>query len=488
MWLLGLLIDRCPVPGRTLRSGLMGVAASLDGVVAVEPGETASCEIRLRNTGQTVDQFTIDVLGDSDGWVTVEPENVRLFPDSEGVAVLTFRPPRLSTVAAGPHSFGVRIFSHEDPEGSVVEEGTVDVAPFVETNAELVPRTSRGRRRTVHELAVDNRGNTPINADLSAWDPDNLLGFDVAPPATVFQPGTATFVKVRVKPKDRFLKGTPKTMPFQVIVSGDRGDEPVYADGTMVQEQLLPPWTLPALLAAVALAIVAFTLWLTLLKPKVVSTARETAKDTVDEPLRQASAQIAALAQKIGEAPPPPLTTETSATTTTTAPGAAGSDRTATEATAGPPGAAGIPVAAGSGPGTPVDGRLETGPGKQTVSYTVPDGKVLVVTDIFLQNPQADSGILRIQRDDGRLLVLRLDDFRALDYHFASPLIFNAAQRLTVDVTCENDQAGTAGATTTQTTCTPAAYWVGLLRDAAPPPPAPPPPPPASPPPAASAG
>jgi hypothetical protein len=461
----------------------MGVAASMGGVLTVEPGDEATCEIRLRNTGQIVDQFTIDVLGDVGPWASVEPEVVRLFPDAEGTAVLTVRPPRLSTVTAGPHSFGLRIWSREDPEGSVVEEGIVDVATFTDTLAELVPRTSRGRRKSSHKLAVDNRGNAPLNVDLSAWDPDNLLGFDVTPPTVVSEPGTATFVNVKVKPKDRFLKGSPKTMPFQVIVD-DSGEKSVYADGTMVQEQLLPPWLLPAVLAAVALLIIAVTLWLTMLKPEVQSTARETAEDTVEEPLRQASAQIAALAQKLGEEPPPPLTTETSTTTTTIPGGADGAGATAD----GDPGSTGADPAAtaagtagttpGEGPlGRAVDGRLEATPESQTAFFVVPEGKVLSITDIFLQNPEGDSGTLRIQRDDKRLIVVRLDNFRDLDYHFASPLVFTAGQKFTLDVVCQNPpgasdgtlRPGAAGSAETAPppTCTPAAYYIGFLKDVA---------------------
>jgi hypothetical protein len=142
-------------------------------------------------------------------------------------------------------------------------------------------------------------------------------------------------------------------------------------------------------------------------------------------------------------------------------------------------------TAPGEGPlGKSVDGRLEATPESQTDSFVVPDGKVLSITDIFLQNPEGDSGSLRIQRDDKRLLVVRLDNFRDLDYHFASPLVFTAGQKFTLDVLCQNTAAapdgtlkqaapGSAADASASTPpkpspCSPAAYYIGFLKDVAP--------------------
>ena len=58
-------------------------------------------------------------------------------------------PPRQSGVVAGPVVFGLRAVSHEDPAGSAVEEGTVEVGAFVELvryvrNARADAGTPRG--------------------------------------------------------------------------------------------------------------------------------------------------------------------------------------------------------------------------------------------------------------------------------------------------------------------------------------------------------
>ena len=119
------------------------------------------------------------------------------------------------------------------PAGSTVEEGTVTVGPFQDPFAELVPRTSRGSRSASHDLAVDNRGNVRLNAEVEAADVDRHLQFDVKPPGVVVEPGMAQFAKVQVKPVKRFWRGSPKTRPFQLVVRSE-GAPPVTLDGALL--------------------------------------------------------------------------------------------------------------------------------------------------------------------------------------------------------------------------------------------------------------
>ena len=200
----------------------MGALVTLSAkTVEVQPGAVATCTVTVKNTGTVVDQFTIDILGDPGAWTAAEPATLSLFPGAEGTATVFFRPPRAAETQTGELPFGVRARSQEDPAGSAVEEGVLTVGAFQDTFAELVPRTSRGSRGATHELAVDNRGNSRLNATVTAGDQDQLLRFDVEPPGLVVDPGTAGFAKVRVKPRQRFWRGQPKTRPFKVAVEGE---------------------------------------------------------------------------------------------------------------------------------------------------------------------------------------------------------------------------------------------------------------------------
>ena len=178
----------------------------------------------------------------------------------------------------------MRARSREDPAGSAVEEGVLVVGAYQDTFARARPADLAGQPRSHPRAAVDNRGNSRLNATVTAGDQDQLLAFDVAPPGLVVDPGTAGFAKVRVKPRQRFWRGQPKTRPFKVAVQGE-GGPPILLDGSILQEALLPRWLIPALLAALVALIALVVIWLTLLQPAIKSAATSALEDAGITPL-----------------------------------------------------------------------------------------------------------------------------------------------------------------------------------------------------------
>ncbi|MEU4569431.1 hypothetical protein [Micromonospora sp. NPDC023956] len=435
----------------------MSVAVGLaETQLTVAPGDEVVCTVRVRNTASVVDQFTLDLVGDAEPWAEVEPRTMNLLPGTEEEARVTFRPPRSATVPAGDVDFGVRVRGRENPDGSVVEEGRVTVLPFVELAAELVPRTSRARRTGVHQLVVDNTGNTETTVEVLPTDPDLLLDFRVRPAAPVLRPGTATFVRLRVRPKKRFLLGPERNLPFQVAVT--RPDtEPITSDGVLVQQALLPAWSPRVALVAVAVTVALVALWFAVLKPTVQSTAKEAAQVRTEQLNEELTQEVAEVKTQASEA----------------AQTAEKAERAVTGGSAAPkPSATASPTAGtGNGPGAPggtldnadpetaADFRVSTSASPTSnefslATYRPAEKKVLWVTDIVLQNPHGDAGVLQIRRGDTVLLETGLNNFRDLDYHFVQPLKFSADQPVTVAVKCTNP--GT-------TPCAPAAYFAGQL-------------------------
>ncbi len=416
----------------------MGASVTLTAPsIGVAPGGEATLELRLRNTGTVVDEFSLSVLGDAAGWSSVDPPTISLFPGAEETARIIFRPPRSPQVPAGPMPFGLHARSKEDAAGSTVEEGVVDVGPFLEPFAELIPRTSRGSRSASHDLAVDNRGNIRLNAEVEAADADRLLGFDVKPPGLVVEPGMAGFAKVRVKPTKLFWRGTPQTRPFQLVVRPE-GGTPVTLDGSLLQEAVLPPWFMRALLALVALLILLIVLWLGLLKPSIESAA----SDAVASPLAELrddvngaldDAGLPTMAPAGGEESPGPSPSATSA------PGESVAPPTPTPTPAGPF----IP-----GLGNPIDGRLVQG----GITFT-PTG-TLFVTDLVFSNPDGREGAVALLRDGAPLMDLKLENFRDLDFHFVTPIVVLADHTLSMKLTC----------TEPGVSCNPAILYSGYLR------------------------
>jgi hypothetical protein len=381
---------------------------------AATPGDRATVKLRVRNTGTVVDQFDLAVLGDSQAWATVDPPTLSLFPGAEGSATVTFSPPRSAQVPAGRLPFAIRAESKEDPAGSIVEEGTVDVAPFSDVFVEIVPRTSRGSRGTTHDLAIDNRGNAAADAKLTATDADRLLSFELRPPALSAPAGTASFAKVAVKPRKTFWRGQSVTRPFQVQVDTG-GAAPSIVEGSLLQTPILPPWTVRALVAALAVLVAAVVLWTTLLKPAIESSARQQAADVL------AAAGISPLPSGGAGGGGGPSASPGGSGSTGASPSPAASGTSTASASPSIP-----PIAGG---GAPTDGRLLPG----GTPLSPPSGTTLFLTDLVFSNPSVTAtGDIRLERSGEPLLVLRLENFRELDFHFVTPIVVASGQQLSL--------------------------------------------------------
>jgi hypothetical protein len=129
------------------------------------------------------------------------------------------------------------------------------VAAFRDLSAELVPRTTRGRFRTVHAVQVTNGGNFVESVALEASDQEQLLRFAVPAGEVPVQPGT-TRVDVTVRAPSR-LVGRPRTHPFQVVVTPRDTLPPLRLDGSRETVPLFARWVPITAAAVVVLATLA---------------------------------------------------------------------------------------------------------------------------------------------------------------------------------------------------------------------------------------
>jgi hypothetical protein len=453
---------------------VVGVVATIENVtLEVDPGGQVSSDVRVRNTGMVVDRIVLEVLGAAAGWAEIEPPQLNLLPGTDATARVTFRPPRSAEVLAGDVDYAVRARSQEDPDGSVVEEGSVRVSEFSELTAELEPRTARGRRVAKFRLVVSNLGNHPVTTEISALDPDLLLNFRISPPTIVSRPGTSTFVKIRSAPRKRFVRGPDTSLPFQAFVLPET-EAPVTADGAMLQQQMMPKWLLPAIAAVIAGAAVLVALWFLVLKPTVQSTAVQAVAQQTQQLASSASEankaatkanQAAAGANEAAGNPAGGAAGSAAGAGSGAANGAgakAGSGAAAGAGGAGGAAAQGTNGTGGAAAGTPVSELLASDATPTTTGtfatypYALPAGQqTLDVSDVVLQNPMGDSGILQIRSGGKALLEFGLDDFRSLDLHFVQPLVFTSKAPLILAVECLN---------TNSTNCTAAVSFSGSTQ------------------------
>jgi hypothetical protein len=383
----------------------------------------------------------------------VEPKVVNLLPGADVEVTVTFAPARSPQVAAGVVPFGLRVISREDPAGSTVAEGSIEVAAFSDVQIELVPRQSKGRRRGKHQLAIDNNGNQPTTVQVTAHDEEEALDFHLDHQVATIEPGAAAFIRIQARPEKRFFKGADRQHPF-VVTAAPTNAEAVATRGTMTQRQLLPAWLIPAIAILAALAIAAVVLYETLLKPQIKSQAEDAAS-------KAASKANKSLASKADAASKAAAAANANASKASAVASQAASKAGVTPSKSGggaanptgPVGPGGADISGGTLTSFTVAPTATQTPGDTTTLTVVDAGpaltskQILVVTAVVLQNPNGDQGRLLIDRGSGStadtLFNEGLVNYRDLDHHFEdAPLLFTKARPMTVALNCQKAGAG----------------------------------------------
>ncbi|MFE5540531.1 RICIN domain-containing protein [Streptomyces sp. NPDC056519] len=241
--------------------------------VTVDPGSSTRVRLRVRNTGDVVDEYRFEPVGDLAPWTTVEPATLRLYPGTTGTVELTFAPPRTPDAVAGPNPYAVRITPTEHPEAVTVPEGNLTITPFAEVRAELVPPTVKGRFRGRPKLAVDNLGNTKVTASVTGSDNGDHLAYEIRPGNVQIEPGRAAFVDTTLRSRQIIWFGSKDERPYTLTVRRS-GSEPLEVEGTYVQRGFLPRWLATFFGMFVALAVAFVMIWIAY-KPQVRSAATE---------------------------------------------------------------------------------------------------------------------------------------------------------------------------------------------------------------------
>ncbi|MEQ4302930.1 hypothetical protein ABNF97_16290 [Plantactinospora sp. B6F1] len=413
----------------------------------VVPGESVDIPVMVRNSGDVVEGYDLDVVGMPSTWATFDPPRVSLYPGASETVTLTVRPPRSSEVRAGELPYGVRVVPSETPQTATVEEAVLTIAPFSEVSAELRPQVRRARLGARYHLAGVNGGNVEETLTVTAVDGAEELRFAPRPRTTTLAAGERYAAVLGVRARRLLWRGTPRHLPFRAVL-GDASGRAVTLDGTLVQQPVLSAWLLKMLAVLLALLLLLLALWFGLLRPAVTSAARE----AVDEGVAQVATEAEEAASE--------------------AAGAAARDAIEQERAAAPAAPTPPPSTAGSSDATSRGGEFATSlvlrtnrGGTASRSYTVPRGRVLLITDFLVDNPQGDTGTLTVTADDVRVVTYGLENFRNQDYHSVTPIRVTAGARVTLTVVCR--RPGTPVGAPAPRTCQEGLYLNGTLARSA---------------------
>lgn len=433
--------------------------------VTVSPGAEATTTLTVRNDGDIVEAYSLDVVGDCAAWTTVEPARVSLYPGTSETVTVRFAPPRSHEVRAGQLPLGIRVLPAEHPEAVAVPEMTVVVEPFHELRASLEPGRRRGWLGARFRTAVQNRGNAPMDIALAARQQGEELRLAFTPERRRLEPGESAEAGLKVRARKLIWFGAPAAWPFEVVVGESEGEggapvedaradraRPETLEGEFAQLPLLPRWLLILLAAILALLLA----WFALVRPTIRSTAEEAGAKAAQEENRQPRQEGAAAsggATGGGQGQPKGQ----GQGSTAGADGSGGGGGTGGSGATGSTGGAGEEQSSAT-----IDVRTRPG-SSDSGTYVVPEGKIFGVTDIVVANFQGDEGLLTISFGKRKITTIALETFRNQDYHWVTPIQIPEKAAVTVSVTCS--KPGTPATGTQASGCHQVLNVSGVLSD-----------------------
>ena len=395
--------------------------------VDVVPGATAVITLTVANLGGSTESFALAPAGLAAGWTTIRPGYVTLFGGSEESVDVEVRPPRLPSTTAGPVALGVRIVPQATPDDVTSAETTLHIGATHDRSITTLQPALRTRRRATFELMLENQGNSLASCRLHLIDPSHRLDGDFDPPAVGVEPGGTALVRLKVRAAKRQWERRSRSMPFRVDAD-QQGADTVTAQATLVQAPVIPERLLPRLAALLLLAAALTGAWFGIVKPYIDRSAERAAEEREPVP-----ATTVAITTPGDDPPPPPTTTVVSVTPS-------------------------VPV---EPRGTNFSASLptEVARGEQQANqYTVPADSTLDVTDLLVQNPFGDQGVVRVRVGNIALTynLINLEGFDAVN-QWVTPIRLQPGEAVTVEVTCSEVGQQGAGA------CAPTVVVGGVL-------------------------
>lgn len=186
--------------------------------IRLAPGGQERIPVLVRNPGQRMETFHVDVVGLEDHWWEVEPAEIELSGGEESTVLLVLQPPDNAPVSEDAMPFGVRgrATSLINQRCSAVEEGDLEVARVLDLQAVIRPVTSRGRWWAKHRVVYTNWGDADARIRISAHGADTALGFRIVPEELVVPVGGSASAYVRVKLNRWTLRGPEAWHPFHL--------------------------------------------------------------------------------------------------------------------------------------------------------------------------------------------------------------------------------------------------------------------------------
>jgi hypothetical protein len=195
--------------------------------VALQAGATGEVIAKVKNLGQTVDQFTLSIDGIDPSWYTLPVSSVALFPNDQDDMRIILHPPKAMEDKPGRYSFRINIVSRENPDEIAAADLSIEIKPLLDLGLEISPEQAVGRRAD-YQVTVTNPHDSAATVRLEAADDRQRLRyrFNIK---TLTVPGRGRAgANLEVRPNWLAFFGGEKTFEFWVATA--RAEEEARVD------------------------------------------------------------------------------------------------------------------------------------------------------------------------------------------------------------------------------------------------------------------
>ncbi|HYP19510.1 MAG TPA: hypothetical protein VEY08_05495, partial [Chloroflexia bacterium] len=182
----------------------------------------------VRNAGDVVDQYRVEIDGIDPSWYTITIPKVSLFPGDNAQIPILVNAPKGAKLTAGQYPFEVRVISQDSPTTIVTANGVILVEAMSDFQVEMEPRRVLGRQGNFR-VTVMNLGNNPMQVALSGRDAEEGLQYIFKDPEPEVEAGRSQLVPLTVKARGLHFVGSNRSYPF--TVSASAVDGPTGQDG-----------------------------------------------------------------------------------------------------------------------------------------------------------------------------------------------------------------------------------------------------------------
>jgi uncharacterized membrane protein len=202
----------------------IGVTLSATELQLQAGGMAEVVTVQLRNLGEIVDKFLVNVEGVDETWYSRSASSIALMPENTEQVQISFQPPKKRGVKERTYPFAITVSSQSKPEDATIVTGQIEVLPLVEYKLKVAPYRVSSRRKAKYRINLANTGMSDAKVYLEATDLDEGLRFKFKQEEAVVTAWETIEIPMVARPKRGSTVGERKRYDISITTTTEDGN------------------------------------------------------------------------------------------------------------------------------------------------------------------------------------------------------------------------------------------------------------------------